>query len=325
MFCKLKSEDIDGGINLIDLGSSAGLSAYWNPLKRLLNLYAFDPNEEECKRMAQEKTCFLLAKYIPYAIAGKNGKYTLYKTNDTHCWSLLEPNSDWLSRFSFYRKFVVEEKVPIEVKKLEDITQLKNINFDTIKLDTQGLELPILESSEKIVKECFLIEAETGFFENYKNESTFGQISEFMRKNDYLLFDINTDHRISRENHFSEKTKKQQILWCQSTWLKDYVAIEKKNQLNINRAKALKALILCANHGCIDFGYELATLFFKKYLITEEEYKLLKEERNWVLSGKKIDFFKKILNLIPNRLSRKLGETLVEVSKKPNPIKKLFK
>jgi len=325
MLDKLKSEDIDGGINIIDLGSSGGLGAYWKPLNRFLNLYAFDPNEDECKKMSQEKTCSLSANYMPYAIAGKKGKYTLYKTNDKHCWSLLEPNSDWLSRFSFYQKFVVREKVTIYAKTLGDIALLKGINFDVMKLDTQGLELPILESSVNIVKNCFLIEVETGFLENYKNESTFNQICEFMRKNDFLLFDINTDHRISRKNHFSEKTKKQQILWCQSTWLKDYVAIEKRNQLNINRAKALKALILCANHGCIDFGYELATLFFKKDLITGEEYKLLKDESNWIFSEKKIYFFKTILNLIPNRLSKKLGEILIEVSEKPNPIKKLFK
>jgi len=56
---------------------------------------------------------------------------------------------------------------------LDDIRELQNVEIDAMKLDTQGLELPILSSAEARVDRCILIETETGFCENYRGETTF--------------------------------------------------------------------------------------------------------------------------------------------------------
>lgn len=332
MLRKIRLEEINGGINLIDLGSSGRLDPYWSPLERLLNLYAFDPNEEECRRLAASGQNYMSAHYIPTAIAGKDGDFTLYKTKSVYCWSLLEPNADWLSRFSFHDSFLVDEISQIRTRTLEDIDELKGVEIDAVKSDTQGLELPIFQSSPNIIGSSFLLQTETGFVENYKGETTFQQISSFMKDKDFLLFDLDSSNRISRKNHFSRKTHNQEILWCEATWLKDYVAIEQREGLDIDRAKALKALILCANHGCIDYGFELATLFMAKKLIGQDEYELLRDERSWVIpndrragSRRAGMLVKAILNCIPNRWSSTLGHMLLEVSQKPNPLKSLFK
>lgn len=320
---------IAGGINLIDLGASGTLSSYWSRIENMINLYGFEPNEEECKRLASGDNNFASATYIPLAIAGNSGKYTLFKTRSKYCWSLLEPNEEWLRRFSYSYLFEVESTSEIEAFSLEDVEQIREIDVDAIKLDTQGLELPILENAPSKVKSAFLIETETGFVENYKGESTFAQISSFMKNNHFLLFDLNPNHRISRNNELSEISRNQEMLWCEALWLKDYFELENQGKLNIDKAKALKSLILCANHGCIDYGLELADLFVKKNLINNEEYQNLKNKDSWNLSNNfeslKREILVNILNFIPGKFSKELANILLEVSARPNPVKRLFK
>lgn len=315
-------DDIAGGINLIDLGASGTLSRYWRPLKKLINLYAFEPNKEECQRLAAASHSFASTTYIPIAVAGTSGAYTLYKTKNMFCWSLLEPNHPWLSRFAYHDLFTVEGTSTLHTTTLEEAEELKGINIDAIKCDTQGLELPILNSSPNIVNNCFIMEIETGFVENYRDETTFQQIAEFMRKNDFLLFDINTNHRISRNNRFSRDTLNQQILWCESTWMKDYIAIENKQGLNIDRTKALKSLMLCANHGCIDYGFELATLFHKKHLLSDKEFETLKNKKSWILADHSRIYraasgsLSYLLGFIPKHYRDRFGNFLMQIPRK---------
>ena len=89
------------GINFLDVGSSGALDNKWNILEPFICLIGFDPNAEECERMASLPNNFLSLKYLSYALAGEVGTQTLYKTNSIYCYSLLQPNTSWLNRFSF--------------------------------------------------------------------------------------------------------------------------------------------------------------------------------------------------------------------------------
>lgn len=273
------------GINLIDIGSSGSLDLKWKPLEKIINLVGFDPNKNECDRMNNKKNNYLSSKFLPYAIGGFNGEATLYKTKSIFCYSLLKPNEEWLNRFSFYDKFTVEGNEKVDVVTLDSINELRGINFDVLKCDTQGLELPILKQAKEIVKEIFYLETETGFTRNYVDETTFTQISEFAFDNGFLMFDLNINHRIARNNVFKNaRTGKEQILWAEAVWLKDYVSLLKKNIIkeeSVTREKAIKILILCANQGCIDFGYELAALFHEMNLLNEAEFASLRSANNW--------------------------------------------
>ena len=270
----IQPEEIGGGINLLDLGASGKLPDYWKPLAKLINLIGFDPNKEECVRLNSEESEFLTQKFLPYAIAGESKNFTLYKTNSIYCWSLLEPDLQWLRRFSYSDLFEINETEKISAYTLEDVKELADLDIDAIKIDTQGLELQILNASEKIVKNCIFIETETGFTKNYLGETTFDEIALYMRSKGFGLFAINTDHRISRKNNFSEKTNNEEMLWCEAIWLRDF-SRNGLNLENITREKALKALLIFANHGCYSFGLETAKRFLEMDLLTIEEYNIL--------------------------------------------------
>ena len=285
MFRNLAADDIGGGINLIDIGASGRLDRKWRPVERLVNLYGFDPNEDECRRLSAAKHHMHSARYLPYAVGGANDAATLYKTNSIYCYSLLEPRESWLNRFSFGDLFSVEGTESIETHRFGDIPELAKLDVDVIKTDTQGLELPILSNADALLDRAFYIETETGFVENYCGETTYAQIDEFMRDHGFLLFDINVRHRISRNNQFQHRPSGgEQILWCEATWLRDYASSTAKDQVaTLERGKALKSLLLCALQGCPDFGFELAETFHKYNLLSDSELGLLSQRSTWNL------------------------------------------
>jgi len=301
-------EEIGGGINLIDLGASGDVPNFWKPLAHLTNLIGFDPNEEECARLNNEDSVFLSQRFLPYAIAGESKTFTLHKTRSIYCWSLLQPNLPWLRRFVYSDLFEIKGTELISAVTLEDVEELTNMkSIDAIKLDTQGLELPILKASEKIVRECILVETETGFTENYIGETTFDQIANYMRSMGFGLFDINCNHRVSRKNTLSEKASNEEMLWCEAVWLRDYCGARSYEDADITREKALKALCIYAKHGCYSFGLEAAKRFNELGVLSAEEYKALASSTlPWILhrredNSMKRNMLRAMINFIPRR------------------------
>ncbi|MFH1868397.1 MAG: FkbM family methyltransferase [Candidatus Omnitrophota bacterium] len=289
------------GINIVDIGCSCNVAAKWKPVEKYLNVIGFDTNKEECDRMSKTPHSFLSAMYLPYTIAGDNSQAQLYKTKSIYCYSLLKPNLDWLRRFSFSDMFEIVGTEQVTTKTLDSIQEIDRIDVDVIKIDTQGLELPILSRAERVLAKTFFVETETGFLESYIGETTYAQICEFMHSHNYLLFDINNSNRIPRNNIFKGNLLGEQLMWCEATWLKDYIALYKQNKLNenkIGREKALKSLILCSLQGCISYGYELAMLFRELGLINSKELDQLKFKKNWLINSLKeenIAFLKRAL------------------------------
>lgn len=317
---KLRSE----GINLIDIGSSGSLDAKWNPLKQIINLVGFDPNKDECERQNKLPSDYKSSTFLPYAVHGRNGVEMLYKTRSIYCYSLLKPNKQWLDRFSFHDLFDLVGEEPIPVKSIDEIEELKGFAPDVVKIDVQGLELPILRKAGPLLESAFYLETETGFTENYVGETTFSQLDEFMRANGFLMFDINVNHRISRNNPLKEcPTGGEQILWAEAVWLKDYVALDKEGKFepkNFTERKVKKILILCALQRCYDYGLELAEFFHRKGLLPKQELDVLSRTEAWELNKSngpllgeitesgRIKMLAKILNLLPGQLRKAIHQ-----------------
>jgi FkbM family methyltransferase len=281
---------LQDGINLIDIGSSGSLDAKWDAIKEAINLVGFDPNEEECARQNSLPTRYKSSTFLPYAVHGIDGVETLYKTRSIYCYSLLKPNKPWLDRFAFHDLFDLTGEEKIQVRAIDKINELAHLLPDVIKIDVQGLELPILSKAGHLLDSCFYVETETGFTENYVGETTFSQLDAFMRENNFLMFEINTNHRIARNNCFKDSPNgHEQILWAEATWLRDYVGMDRKDKFNpatFSAQKARKVLVLCALQKCYDFGYELAGFFNSQGFLPTEEFRALRQLSAWdVYSG----------------------------------------
>lgn len=275
-------DDLGGGINCIDVGASGGVTAEWQPIAHWMNIIGFDPNVAECSRLNALPSGYCSAKFLPYALAGESGQYQLHKTKSIYCWSLLRPRLDeWLSRFAYSDLFEPAGTETISCYRLEEVPELGGMDVDAMKVDAQGVELPILKSGLSFVESSISIETETGLTQNYEGEAAFDQMLAFMDLRGFGLFGIDANHAISRKNRFSKTTRNEQLLWCEAVWLRDYYKATPAERQKLTRAKALRALCLYANRGCIAFGLEAAALFRDLNLITGGEYDTMARDESW--------------------------------------------
>lgn len=288
-------------IDFVDVGCSGFLDEKWSYLFPLLSFTGFDPNAEECKRLMNQSHPYKSARYLPYAIAGQQGTQTMYKTESIYCYSLLRPNQRWLDRFSFsdlHREVGTES---VACTTLNALACDHDLEADIVKLDTQGLELPILRSGDKLLEKTFCVETETGFVENYIGETTYAQIDEFMRSKGFLMFDINV-HPISRKNSLSDYGK-HQPLYCEAVWLFDFIGQNKKPDVE----QALKALTICKALKYIDYGFELACYFRDLELIEADMLVGFKSLKHWSFKRKQPSSKAgKLLSLFPDTINKKL-------------------
>src|SRR5688572_14828411 len=139
MLEQLTATQTGGGINLVDIGASGRLDAKWRPLESLINLVGFEPNVEQCARLANSPTRLNSARYLPYAIGPDDGNQTLYLTKSPYCCSLLKPNHQWLKRFAFGELFEVMGAETVPTCRFADVQEIQSLDVDAIKVDAQGL------------------------------------------------------------------------------------------------------------------------------------------------------------------------------------------
>lgn len=338
MLTNLTAEELGGGINLIDVGASGELAGKWKPVERLLNLFAFEPNAEECERLSRSPSNLHSATYLPYAVSDADGEAVLYMTKSLYCHSLLKPNLNLLGRFSFGELFEPAGEQTVRTYRLDAVPELAGLDADVIKTDSQGLDMSILTHSGSMLDDAFFVETEPGFSENYLGENTYAQVDTFMRSRGFLLFDLNM-FRVPRRNEFAAApTGREQLMWCEATWLKDYVELERRGQLRaLSRDKALRVLVLCGLQGCVDFGYELALLFQQKGLLSDDELAALRTRESWSVdldadrgasnhAGRGIagSALRYGLRLLPGRLRQVLATAAHEASTQPHLLKSVY-
>ncbi|MCP4459385.1 MAG: FkbM family methyltransferase [Cytophagales bacterium] len=170
-------------LDIVDVGASK-LEGDADPVyEKLLNsglahLIGFEPNINALDELNKTKSSN--ETYLPYAL-GDGKKHTL---NICAAWgmtSILEPNYELLNYFHGFTEWAkITSKTVVETKRLDDIQQIKNIDF--IKLDVQGAELLILENAPKFLEKCLAIHTEVEFLEMYKNQPLFSEIELFLKK-----------------------------------------------------------------------------------------------------------------------------------------------
>jgi len=271
----LYPETTADGIAFVDVGCSGSVAPTWEKLFPLLVYTGFDPNADECLRLGALEHPFKSARYLPYAIAGQNGEQNLVITKSLYCSSLLRPNHVWLRRFTYADLFTEIGSEPVRCVTLDELAAQENLRADILKLDTQGMELPILQSGANILDGAFCVETETGFVENYVGETTYAQVDAFMRGHGFLMFDL-TMHRIGRNNALAEHGR-QQPMWCEAVWLRDFIG----NGDAPDRGQAIKSLIICQALEYYDYGLELAQYYRQHGIIDAKEFEKIEKVETW--------------------------------------------
>ena len=140
-------------------------------------------------RGANRRRIRSVATLYPVAVAGEIGESTLFIAREPACSSLLRPRAPWnlaLPRLELRRDRANEDQD-------DDARSSRRGRWpraDAIKIDSQGMEVPILQAAGRLLPGLFAIEVETGLQANYHDETTFDRAAAFLLRRGFPPFDL---------------------------------------------------------------------------------------------------------------------------------------
>ena len=185
-------------ITYVDIGAANNFDSRWARFSKFLNYVGFEPDKrskinEPIKKYANKKI-------IRSAVWNSKKKINLNLTRKPELSSYYKPNTNLVNLFSDFQRFDVVDNIKLESVKIDDI---KIDNCDFIKLDIQGGELKVLEGSVNKLKNCFGLQVEIEFASIYLNQPLFSDVSDFLKKNEFVFMDFINLTRWERDNSYS--------------------------------------------------------------------------------------------------------------------------
>ena len=235
-------------INLIDIGARNTSCEELDPLKDCLNYIGFESDEVEARRLNEKRNAnFKSFLVIPKFIGTKAEKidFNIYKMKGES--SKLEPNPSFQEYFGDF--FEISDTVRIDSENLDYVLELNMITPDIIKLDTQGTEFDILNSSPRSLESSLLIESEIEFVQMYKNQKLFYEICSLLYESGFELLYLN---RVFSSSKRFKGESRGQIIFGDALFGKRRDLVR---QLSVDRK--LKYCVMLINYGHIDFAYDI--------------------------------------------------------------------
>ncbi len=173
-------------VHIVDVGASPieGQPVYQPILNQGgYRLTGFEPNPAMYQQLVSKPH----PKWTFYPFAVGDGSVAELKIcSAPGMTSLLEPDLELLKHFHQFAEWGrVIERQPLTTRRLDDIAELKDIDF--LKLDVQGSELAVLQNATEKLRQVLVIHVETLFVPFYKNQPLFGDIDLCLRKAGFMF------------------------------------------------------------------------------------------------------------------------------------------
>jgi FkbM family methyltransferase len=174
---------------LVDVGASGNIHSSWSRLARTAICLGFDPDNRDLPASfasAYAKPILEPSAVVP-DVGQRMARFNL--TRSPYCSSLLLPDQTVLQDYSFRDLFEIVGHVDVPATTL-DLALTKNglDRIDWLKLDTQGLDLSLLQSLSKTTsRRLKVVEVEPGFRSFYAGEERFDQVHAYMLDQGFLL------------------------------------------------------------------------------------------------------------------------------------------
>jgi|WetSurMetagenome_2_1015567.scaffolds.fasta_scaffold107353_2 FkbM family methyltransferase len=220
-------EDIVARANLklVDIGARGGSQAPLRLLAPYAHYYACEPNHEEALALPAKLKADALWRgitIIPSAISKNEGTATLNITRQPGLSSLLVPDYSAVRKFHIDGHFDIQSTSTVTTIPLDGAA--KQYTFTDacfLKIDTQGSELNILKSGEKLLTESIIgIHIEVFFRPFYVGQPYFADIDSYLREFGFLLSDIEV--KTKRRTGFNKQVaSRPQPVWANALFIKE--------------------------------------------------------------------------------------------------------
>jgi len=250
----------------IDVGSRGGVTSYIDPVAGISCVLAFEPDPEECARLAERSRGYANFKASSLALSASSRQSTLHHLKRSINNSLLSPNPNFAARYSV-EGFAIERLESINAISLDEaLAQLKSpFRYgEFIKLDVQGAELEILSGAGGLLGDttvAALIEVE--FCELYLGQPSFNDIDRFMQDAGFTFYgfhDLSFRSGAMRELlHRKGAAWKERLIAADAVFFKD--PFEKKGQTTVLTERNIYSLFVSTLIlGYFDLAKELLSL-----------------------------------------------------------------
>jgi len=186
-------------IVIIDVGARGGFNAEWGVFADQIRLYGFEPDEGECRRLASAAPAHVT--YIPWALGGKSGAATLYRSKLNASTGLYKTRMDYFRRFLNWENGLTIGESTTIVRTLDEVLSAYDISsVDFVKLDAEGAELDILSGGENCFGEGspLGVMSEIRFHEEINGSPPFASLDSFMRNKGLRLYDLDFNRESKR-------------------------------------------------------------------------------------------------------------------------------
>lgn len=172
-------------VEIVDIGANPidGDPPYMPMLAAgLCNVTGFEPQEQAFLELQRKKGPN--ERYLPHAV-GDGGTHVLNVCVASGMASLFEPDPVTLSLFEYLKPLgEVTHRVPLETHKLDDISEIRHLDF--LKIDIQGGELSVFKSGATKLSRAVAVQTEISFVTLYKNQPSLGDVDLELRRQGFI-------------------------------------------------------------------------------------------------------------------------------------------
>ena len=236
-------------ITLVDIGSRDGGCEELISLRKYINYIGFDAdaNSTNSDKELNLRLGYKSFRLYPKFIGSHEGtiRFKLYKRRSES--SNLSPGKIYQKYFS--KSLKVEEIIDVSSIILEKFMSKIKTQPDIIKLDTQGTEFQIINSSKTLFTKTLIVEVEVEFVEMYQNQKLYFDVCKIL---DQLGFQILYINRVFGNMNNGFISSRGQLLFGDALF---GMTLERAFKLSL--AGKAKYCLLLINYGHMDFAYEV--------------------------------------------------------------------
>jgi FkbM family methyltransferase len=169
-------------LNVLDLGARNGPLPWLLPYRNRLRFFLAEPDPIEAERLRNEGYTV-----IEKIVSDTVGSREFYVTRSPGNSSVLHPSGHALNFYGPGDRFQVVKTETLPSTTIDAIEKEFGVQFDFVKLDIQGSELPVLESMNA---RPLAIETEVIAGELYKGQGTLWDLGQLLYRRGYMLADL---------------------------------------------------------------------------------------------------------------------------------------
>ncbi|MEP6502117.1 MAG: FkbM family methyltransferase [Betaproteobacteria bacterium] len=170
----------------LDIGARGGLPPRWQWVQQagLIRPAFVEAEPEEAERLQARLPGVLV---LPHALGDVDGEeVTLHVTREPGRSSVLEPDMEALRPFGA-EPWDVVRRVPVTLRRLDQVWPADWPVPTMVKVDVQGFELRVLEGFGELLDEVSCVELETVISPLYRGQPTLAEMTAFMRSRGFGL------------------------------------------------------------------------------------------------------------------------------------------